>query len=446
VRRPAVLVAVQTATVAAILACALALAAHHPWRLDLTPDRRFTLSPHTIEVLARLPGRVRVTAFTSSQEDAHRRDIADLLALYRDAYPRLDVRLLDLDRNPGEAQRLGADGYNLAIVEAGERHERVDTITEESVTAALLAVAGTPPVVTYFVVGHGERDPRDADERKGATEAARALRADGFDVRPLEGVATIPADAGLVVFAGPTRDLAARETDTLATYLRHGGHALFLCDAPTPPSIVGLLAGFGVELAGDVVVDEQGRLFGTDGLAARVAFLNESLVPDAPAVRALLPLAQSMRLVDADGVRADYLAMTPETTWSDVDRRPRGDGLPSFRTGRDRPGPLPVAVFARVRTSTPHEGRFAVVGDADFVSNLDAGVLGNRDLLLAVSGLVARADPLVAERPAGRPGGTLSPLALTATEARRIFWGAAVAPAAALTAIACAMARRRRIA
>ena len=37
-------------------------------------------------------------------------------------------------------------------------------------------------------------------------------------------------------------------------------------------------------------------------------------------------------------------------------------------------------------------------------------------------------------------------LALTATEARRIFWGAAVAPAAALTAIACAMARRRRIA
>lgn len=442
--RPAVLVGVQTATVAAILACALALAARHPWRLDLTPDRRFTLSPHTIEVLTRLPGSIRVTAFTSTQEDAHRRDIADLLALYRDAYPRLDVRLLDLDRNPGEAQRLGADGYNLAVVEAGDRRARVESITEESMTAALLAVAGTPPVVTYFVVGHGERDPRDADERKGASEAARTLRADGFDVRALEGAASIPADAGLVVLAGPTRGLAPGEIDALARYLRQGGQALVLSDPPAPPSVAGLLARFGIELANDVVVDEQGRLFGTDGLAARVAFLNESLVPDAPAVRALLPLAQSMRLVDADGVRADYLAMTPETTWADVDRRPHDDGPPAFRAGRDRPGPLPVAVFARVRTGTTHEGRLAVVGDADFVSNLNAGVLGNRDLLLAVSGLVARADPLAAERPGVQPGGTLSPLALTATEARRIFWGGVMAPVTVLAAVAVAMSRRRR--
>lgn len=445
-RRPTLLLAVQTVTVAAILACVLALTARHPWRLDLTPDRRFTLSPHTEEVLARLPGAVRITAFTSSQEDAHRRDIADLLALYHDAYPRLEVRLLDLDRSPGAAERLGVDAYNVAVVEAGERHERVDPITEESVTAALLVAAGTPPVVTYFVLGHGERDPRDADDRTGASEAARALRADGFDVRTLEGAARIPADAGLVVLAGPTRDLGPAETEALGAFLHHGGQAIFLCDPATPPSVTRLLAGFGFELAGDVVVDEQGRLFGTDGLAARVAFRNESLIPAAPAVRALLPLAQSVRLVDADGVRADYLAMTPETTWADVDRRPTDDGPPEFRPGRDRRGPLPVAAFARVGTGEAREGRLAVVGDADFVSNLHAGMLGNRDLLLAIAGLVARADPLAAERPAARPGGTLSPLALTAAEARLVFWGGVVAPAGILTAVALAMARRRRVA
>ena len=444
--RPGVLLAVQTATVAAILACLLAIAARHPWRLDLTPDRRFTLSPHTLEVLARLPGPVRITAFTSTQEDAHRRDIADLLALYRDAYPRLEVRLLDLDRNPGAAERLDVDGYNVAVVQSGERRERIDPITEESITAALLAAAGTPPVVTYFVVGHGEHDPRDVDERRGAAEAARALRADGFEVRALEGAANIPADAGLVVLAGPTRDVTPAESDVLAAFLRHGGHALFLCDPPTPPSVSELLARFGIELGGDLVVDEQGRLFGTDGLAARVAFLNESLVPDAPAVHALLPLAQSVRLVDAAGVQADYLAMTPEATWADVDRRPHDDGPATFRPGRDRPGPLPVAAFARVRSDDGREGRFAVVGDADFVTNLHAGVLGNRDFLLAASGLISRADPLAAERPAAQLQGTFSPLALTATEARRIFWGATVAPMAVLATIALAMARRRRAA
>ena len=105
-RRPYLLLAVQVATVVAILACVVTLAALHPRRLDLTPERRFTLSAHTCEVLARLHDDVRITAFYSSQEGVIRREMADLLALYREAQPRIAVRLLDLDRSPGLSQRL----------------------------------------------------------------------------------------------------------------------------------------------------------------------------------------------------------------------------------------------------------------------------------------------------------------------------------------------------
>jgi len=448
VSRPRLLLGVQIATVVAILACVVALAALHPHRLDLTPERRFTLSAHTREVLARLHDDVRITAFYSSQEGVIRREMADLLALYQEAQPRITVRLLDLDRSPGLSQRLGVSSYNTAVVEAGERRDRINLVNEETLTATLLDVAGTPPVVTYFLVGHGERDPRDGDERRGASEAARALAAEGFQARALEGAAEIPADAGLVVVAGPTRELPRAETDTLAAYLGRGGRALVLCDPGTPASVVGLLERFGIELASDVVVDEQARLFGTDGLSARVAYLNQALIPTPVDAQALLPVAQTLRLADPGpaGVRTDYLAMTGETAWADVDRRAPHDGRAVFRPDHDRRGPLPVAALARVGAPDDREGRLAVLGDADFVTNLHVNVLGNRDLLLAVAGLVARGDPLTGARPPAPPGGTFSPLTLTAREARAILWGGVVAPSALLAAAALWMARRRRLA
>ncbi|HZP43041.1 MAG TPA: GldG family protein [Candidatus Binatia bacterium] len=444
-RRPAVLLGIQIVVVAAILGCALALATLHPWRLDLTPERRFTLSPHTHEVLRRLAGGVQVTFFYSSQEPALRREAADLLALYAEADRRIAVRLLDLDRNPVVAKRLGVAAFNTAVVQAGDRVARVPVVAEETVTAALLDVAGTPPVATYFVTGHGERDPRDADERLGASETARALAAEGFRIHVLAGAAVVPADAGLVVLAGPRRDLRAPEVDALERWVRGGGHLLVLADPGAPPSVARLLARFGVELADDLVVDEQGRLFGTDGLSARVAYLNQALVPDASDVQALLPGAQTMRLADVPEVESDYLAMTAETSWADVDRRGESGEVPAYREGRDRRGPLPVAAWARVGAGE-RAGRVVVVGDADFATNLHVNVLGNRDLLLAAAGLVARADPLAAARPAAPPGGTFSPLTLTVPEERAIFWGAVVAPAGLLAATALLVARRRRTA
>jgi hypothetical protein len=218
-RRPPVLLAVQVAAVIGILACLVVLATLHPWRLDLTPERRFTLSPYTREVLGRLRDGVRVTVFYSSQAAVPRHEMQELLALYHEAQPRIRLRFLDLDRSPVAAKHLGASAYNTAVIEAGERRQQLDLVTEETVTAALLAVAGTPPVVTYFVVGHGERDPRDDDERRGASEAARGLAAESFQVRALAGAAEIPPDAGLVVLAGPTRARPA-QAEALAAWVR----------------------------------------------------------------------------------------------------------------------------------------------------------------------------------------------------------------------------------
>lgn len=447
-RHPLLHTVVQTVLVAAILGCLVLVVARQSWRLDLTPERRFTLSPHTHEVLDRLHAPVDVTIFFSSQEGEIRREMADLAGLYTDASPSVRVRLLDLDRSPGEAERLGVSNYNVAVIESrgdgGTRRERVDLVNEDAMTAALLKVAGVPSTIAYFVQGHGERNPNDEDERRGAGDAAAALVADGFVVRTLTGAAHIPADAGLVVLAGPTRDFSTAEVDALDAWVRHGGRLLVLTDPGTPASLVELLGRFGVEPGADIVVDEQARLFGTDGLSARIALLNQAMVPDAPAANALLPLAQSLRLVDRPGVDGDYLAVTSDATWADVDRRALANEPAVFRPGTDRHGPLPVAVVVDVAAPEGRQGRVAVVGDADFVGNLHFNLVGNRDLLVMIAELVARDDALTAARRPGPSRGTFSALALTQRDSRIVFWSAVVLPGTLLALAALVAARRRR--
>jgi len=438
VTRPRLLVTIQIVAALVLWALVLLLAARTPWRLDLTPTKDFTLSARTLDVLDRLSTDVEITYFYSSQDAVIRRNTEALLSLYTDASPRLHVRMVDLDRNPGLATGLGVSSYNVAVIASTETRFRLDLVNEEILTAALLRLAGTPPLLAYVVQGHGER-PLSEDERLGLSQAAQSLAGDRIHTRPLSGAAKIPDDADLLIVAGATTNLAEAEIDTLDAHLRDGRHVIVLAEAPTPPSIAEWLLRYGIELGADVVVDRQSRLLGADGLSARIAYLNQSLIPSSPEVNGMLPVAQTIRLIDTPGVESDYLALTGEQTWADVDH-----GILSSEHAvagpDDRRGPLPVAVIARVE---PNGGRLLVVGDADFATNLHVDVLGNRELLLALVGLVVRDEAVVAARPTSEGPSPLSAFVVTTTEARLVLWLGAVVPAALLAGIA--VVRRRRL-
>ena len=212
VTRSLALLAAQVLAVASILASLLVLAGRHPVRFDLTPERSLTLSPHTRQVLARLRrSRSPRPRSPPAQEQGIRREIEDLLALYRDAQPLFRVRMLDLDRSPGEAERLGVSNYNVVVLESGGRRERVDLVNEESAHGG---AAGGRRTARHRRVracrATASPTPATPTSAAAAAHAAAALAGDGFDVRPLPGAARIPADAGLVVLAGADTRSATR--------------------------------------------------------------------------------------------------------------------------------------------------------------------------------------------------------------------------------------------
>ena len=123
-------------------------------------------------------------------------------------------------------------------------------------------------------------------------------------------------------------------------------------------------------------------------------------------------------------MEADISRVTDDATWADTGRR----RSPARRAASVRPsigaGPLPDrCAGARRPRRTAARAAWSSIGDADFATNLHLGVLGNRDLLLLAAEVAARGDQaLTASRQRPGTSGPFSTLALTAREARSIFW------------------------
>jgi hypothetical protein len=439
----AVVLGLEVAGVAIGAALVLVLATRHNLQIDLTPDRVHTLTPATREVLQRLDRDVRITILYNGREPARRREMADLASRYAAASPRVAVRMLDLDRSPGAAKRLGVTRYDTGVLEADQRVP-LGVIDEEEITSALLAVVDPGGRVLYFTTGHGEHDPFDADERRGYSELARTLEAGRFTIRRLDGLGAgpVPADAAAVVVTGPRADFDARALEALRRYVRGGGAVLFLLDPTTPPGLAVFLREYGLVVGNDVLVDERNALLGTDSFMPRVPYLNQSAFRDPPELPVVLAEAQSIAIDgERPGIAATYLASSAESTWADTDRDSLAADTPRFVRGQDHRGPVPVAALARVNDAPA--GGVVVVGDADFVNNLYLGLLGNRDFFLSTIGLLTRRELHGALRPV-RPGGALSPLSLTARQTLVVFGATVVTPPALVLLAGLIAALRRR--
>lgn len=122
------------------------------------------------------------------------------------------------------------------------------------------------PKVIYFVQGHGELDLKDTDPRShdGAGELKKRLEERSVTVKPLTidvPDSKVPADAAMVVVAGPTNLIPEQAIKALEEYMNKGGKLLVLL-APTPNRDKSELVKIGLEpfLAKYNVQVGQGRV------------------------------------------------------------------------------------------------------------------------------------------------------------------------------------------
>src|SRR5262249_51713040 len=142
------------------------------------------------------------------------------------------------------------------------RTEKANSDSEQDLTNALIKVVqGRQPKV-YFTQGHGEKD-LTSSERGGYNGINTALKNDNFVVESivLAQQKEIPADADVIIVAGPKTDFFQPEIDMLKAYLGRGGKLLVMLDpvikqdAPKPEQLTALLKEWDISADDDVVLD-----------------------------------------------------------------------------------------------------------------------------------------------------------------------------------------------
>jgi gliding motility-associatede transport system auxiliary component len=392
--------------VAAVVLAAVVnvLGARHFSRWDWTKDKRWSLSPATLETLGSLEQRVDVWAI-AGPGDPLEQSLRQLLKSYEAASRRVEVhwinpdrdavQLVDLQRRFGleagrtEDGRVATDA--IVIVASGDKHwfltpadmfeptdeVRVKPREERSLTQAFRSVLGGERAKLCFTVGHSELSlEAGKDAREWLGRVRDLFQKSNYDLESVDTTAPNAhepfAGCTAVVIAGPRAPFGRDEANRLRTWLLEGG-SLLLAAGPveantdTGMAALGLddaLSPFGIALDDDLVHELSSSVAIPDthgeGFFATVRPhpVTASLVasaPDSHPPRVALFFSRSLRHVSPPGAAwaSDLLATTEgayakkslvgAAAWTDAPaREPQDAGGPFvLAMAAERPGALP---------------------------------------------------------------------------------------------------------
>jgi gliding motility-associatede transport system auxiliary component len=426
-----------------ILTVVNVLAKDHSKRWDLTRNRIYSLSDQSVKILGSLDAPVKIMLFAQESDFPTYRDRLDE---YAHASNRVTVEYVDADKKPTIAKQYQVESYGTTVFEYKGRVERVTSSTEQDLTNGLIKVLAGKEHTAYFTSGHGERDTAST-ERIGYSGIAAALQRDNFKVDKLvlAQQGDVPADATVVVVAGPSSDFFPAEIDALSRYINKGGKVLFLIDPPdkfdSPPlaNLIALIRSWGVQLGDDVVVDVSGmgQILGTDASVPVAASYPAHPITERFSLLTAYPMARSVTPIPAEGgdrPTAQTFIETSARSWAETDvKQLTTSGQVAMEPAKgDKQGPisLGVALSAPVSGQMPPERdkpdeepkpeiRLAVLGDSDFVANYTGNIRGNSDLFLNAVNWLAQQENLIAIRPKQPEDRRIT---MTAAQQRNVLW------------------------
>ncbi len=437
------LAAASVAVVLAILVAINYIAERRHKRWDLTESKQFSLSDQTRKILDGLQKPVQIKVFTRSEDFERFRDRLDQ---YEYASKQVKIEYIDVEKKPAVANQYQVQSIGTVVVEHEGRVERATSDTEQEITNAIVkAISGRQHKI-YFIEGHGERAP-DGTENTGYSTIAGGLSAENFthDKLALAQNKDVPADASVLIVAGPKTDFFPAEIEMVKRYLARGGKILFMIDPPekadAPPltNILALLKEWAIEVENNIVVDASGmgQLLGTGAEVPVAVRYEQHAITDRFRLITAYRLARSVNAVSGgvNGRFAQALVQTSQNSWGETDiKRLMTSGEVTRDADKgDKPGPVSLAAAVSAPVPDPPdapkeenkdaaprpETRIVVFGDSDFAANGWLGVPGNRDLFMNTINWLAQQENLISIRPRD-PKDTR--MTLTADQQRRIFW------------------------
>jgi len=363
------------------------LSTRYSFDADWTSSGRNTLSIDSRQLLDEMPGPIHVTAF-ATENALVREHIRDLIGRYQRYKPSVKLNFVNPDAAPDRVRELGItlDGELLLAYQG--RSEKVQSLSEQTLTNSLLRIARQKQRKVSFLSGHGERDPLgQANHDLGKFGQSLEQKGIELDILKLAETPAVPADTNLLVIADPRIVLLPGEIQLVHRYLQDGGNLLWMVE---PGGIAGLdpvAEALSIEFLPGTIVDATTQLFGIDN----PAFALITAYPMHPVTRemnslTLFPQASALDVSAPQEWQAEPLLTTLDRAWTEIG--PISGTIRFDEDSDERMGPLDIGfVFSRVKNKkdagdeeSGTEQRVIVIGDSDFLSNAYLGNGGNVEL------------------------------------------------------------------
>jgi ABC-type uncharacterized transport system involved in gliding motility auxiliary subunit len=374
------------------------LTARHVLISDWTYRSRASVPPETRAILAKLDGPVDIVSYASPQGDL-RQSIATVLKRYQQVKPDLHLSFVDPQQDPAAMRNLGITVDGEMILHYRDREQRLDALTELTLTDAFERLVRGSDRIVAFVTGDGERRA-DGQANADLGTFMSQLEHGGMRAVPLNfsQVTAVPDHTDLVVLASPQAALSAGASKALNDYIASGGNLLWLADPGNQdPSLQPLADALGIRVLPGEVVDASSAALGLKDprmialgdyppSAITRGFTLATLFPE------VAPLAQTRK---GEWQIDPFLRTSPQATTQSLDTAPSASlkGPLDFGFALSRLSPSPAK----------SEQRVVVIGNGDFLSNSFLGNGGNRALGERIFDWLLGDDKLINMPPRGAP-------------------------------------------
>lgn len=406
------------------------LGAQNDETFDFTAEGRNTLAEQSRAVAEQVDQDVEILAFYPGGDNPAARELLDL---YRNANSRIAFEFVDPNSQPQLAGQYEVtvygslnnplsdrpSAYGTLILEMAGFRERVETesaVTEEELTNALTRLLKGEQKTVYFVEGHGEKNI-DVVEQGGLAAARAALERENYGVETTNLIVDggVPADAAVLVWAGPVNEPFDEEIAMLREYLDAGGSAMIMLD-PDAAAFGAFLDEWGIRVGNDFVVDASGvgRLFGAGPeIPLVLEYGAHAITADFSGAMTFFPLARSVTPTSdpTSDIIVSPLLLTGPRSWGETDLE---SNEAEMNPEVDLEGPVTLGVAATRLASadageaTPEadpaaegsgDARLVVIGDSEFASNGYFEQQGNANLFMNTVTWLAADDSFISIRP-----------------------------------------------
>jgi ABC-type uncharacterized transport system involved in gliding motility auxiliary subunit len=366
------------------------LSTQYVYQADWTTGARNTISDGSRRLLGGMDQAVQITAYVR-EDELTRGQIRDLIGTYQRFKEDITLEFINPDLTPERVRELDIASGGEIVIRYRDRSEKIQTLSEQHLTNALLRLTRQDERWIVFLTGHGER-PSSGETNHGLGAFSQVLERKGLNVQAISLVESeVPSNTNLLVLASPRSALLPGEMEKLQSYIENGGNLLWLSEPDSPPGLEPLAERLGINFLPGLVVDATTQMFGIENptFVVITGYPRHDISSEMTTVT-VFPEATALETTDSAAWTAIPLLTTLEHSWTEIGEI---EGEIRFDPDSDeRAGPLDIGVVLTRslaneadtdNNSTPDQ-RVVIIGDGDFLSNTYLGNPGNLDLGLNI--------------------------------------------------------------